>query len=235
MSFLRQYSYYIFAAIWTLVLGIIFSPLYIIKNQYAVYLLSKLWEEGLLWGLRHIVGLSYQITGKENLTKPPFVLAMKHQSMFETLLLSVHFYNPCVILKKELLSIPLVGAFLKSVENIAIDRQAGAGAMLAVIKGMKKQIAKKRVLVIFPEGTRTAVGKTRPYQPGVYMTSRLGIPIYPVALNTGCFWNKAMMRQGKAEIAILPAMPTGLNKDDFLKELQKRIEQKTRHLEKLAL
>ncbi|MDI9313323.1 MAG: lysophospholipid acyltransferase family protein [Hydrotalea sp.] len=232
MAAVRQYSYYVFAVVWTLLLGLIFSPLYIIKKQYWVYLLSKWWEGGLLWALRHIVGLSYHVTGRDHLAKPPYVLAMKHQSMFETMLLSVEFYNPCIILKKELLAVPIVGGFLKAAENIAIDRAAGAAAMLTIIKSMKKQLAKKRVLVIFPEGTRMKVGKTRPYQPGVYMMARLGAPVYPVAVNTGCFWNKDYMKKGRAEVAILPAMPSGLTKEDFLKELQQRIETKTRALEK---
>ena len=232
---IRQYSYYVFAVGWTLLLGFIFSPLYIIKKQYWIYLLSKWWEAGLLFGLRHLVGLSYQVTGRAHLVKPPYVLAMKHQSMLETLLLSVEFYNPCVVLKKELLQIPIVGGFLKSVENIAIDRKAGSAAMLTMAKSIKKQLLKNRVLVIFPEGTRTQVGTTRPYKFGVYMMAQFGVPVYPVAINTGCFWNGQYMKKGRAEIAILPAMPSGLSRQDFLKELQRRIETKTRALEKNAL
>ncbi|MCX8515917.1 MAG: 1-acyl-sn-glycerol-3-phosphate acyltransferase, partial [Alphaproteobacteria bacterium] len=109
MTSLRSYLYYFLVALWTLVLGVIFSPLYVLGQQRWVYWLSVLWEWGLMFALRHIVGLSYRVTGYEHLAQPPYVLAIKHQSAFETLLLSIHFPNPAIILKKELLAIPLVG------------------------------------------------------------------------------------------------------------------------------
>ncbi|MGI9461587.1 MAG: lysophospholipid acyltransferase family protein [Alphaproteobacteria bacterium] len=235
MGFIRQYGYYLFAILWTLILGILSSPLLLLKQPYWVWKLSVFWERGLLWWLCQMVGVCYRITGQEHLIKPPFVLAIKHQSAFETLLLSVNFFYPCVILKKELLAIPIFGAYLKAADNIAIDRKSGGAAMLSMVKIMKKQLAKKRVLIIFPEGTRSAVGKTRAYQSGVYMMSRLGVPVYPVALNSGCFWQKNRFQKGIAELAILPAMPQNLSKQDFLEILQKKIESTTRRLEKNAM
>ncbi|MCD8497757.1 MAG: 1-acyl-sn-glycerol-3-phosphate acyltransferase [Alphaproteobacteria bacterium] len=88
---------------------------------------------------RIIMGLSYEVRGLENLPEDgSFIVAAKHQSAYETLKLHVLFEDPAVVLKKELLSIPLWGGFLKKSDVIAIDRSSREQAMNSIIEGAKR-------------------------------------------------------------------------------------------------
>lgn len=238
LSAIRRIIFFGWLGFITLLVGIIFSPIFlfgILGWQKSVIWVSAIWEWWLLLGLRFIVGLTYRITGIEHINQSPYILAIKHQSVFETMLLSLHFPFPAIVLKKELFKIPVYGWYLKAAGNIGIDRKLAGAAMLQVMKNMKKSLAQNRTIVIFPEGTRIPVGNKSKYHEGIYMMSRLGVPVYPVAVNTGLFWTKKKLISGEAEIAILPAMPTGLGRTEFMTELEKRIEAKTEMLCKKPL
>ena len=63
------------------------------------------------------------IKGKEKIILDEnFFIACSHQSMFETFFLQTIFNSPIFILKKELLSIPIFGVYLKKIGSISIDR-----------------------------------------------------------------------------------------------------------------
>jgi 1-acyl-sn-glycerol-3-phosphate acyltransferase len=84
-----------------------------------------------------------------------------------------------------------------------------------------------RPIVIFPEGTRTAPGQTRPYQPGVVaLYGHLDLPVVPVALNSGHFWprRRFLRRPGTIKLEYLEAMPPGLERRPFVAALEERIE-----------
>ena len=88
-------------------------------------------------------------------------------------------------------------------------------------------------LIIFPEGTRVAVGDSKPYQVGVAALYRqLDLPVVPVALNSGLFWGrrKFVKRPGVIDMEILPAIPPGLKRDAFMTLLHERIEEATGRL-----
>jgi 1-acyl-sn-glycerol-3-phosphate acyltransferase len=84
--------------------------------------------------------------------------------------------------------------------------------------------------VIFPEGTRTIPGEQTRYKGGIGAVYEVLSPtIYPVALNSGCFWgrNQFLRLAGTVEVEILPALPTGIPKADFMALLQETIETAT--------
>ncbi len=65
-----------------------------------------------------------------------------------------------------------------------------------------------RPIVIFPEGTRVAPGERAPYRPGIGgLIRQLGVPVIPVALNSGLFWprRKFIRRPGTIILEFLPA------------------------------
>ncbi len=142
---------------------------------------------------KYILGLDYEVRGRENLPKSSsFIVAAKHESPYETTKLNILFDDPAIVLKRELLRIPLWGRFLAKVEPIAIDRSAGKEAMEQIIEGAKRVRDQGRPIVIFPQGTRVYPWQTtaeRPYRPGVARTAQAAeLPIIPMALNSGMFW-----------------------------------------------
>lgn len=190
----------------------------------------------MLWGIRFLAGIKYEVRGTEHFPADHrFIAASKHQSALETLAYHALLPYPSYILKKELLYIPLFGWNLKLIKCIPIDRSSGTKAMRSILDGTQELLNEGRPVVIFPEGTRTKPGTTTKYNPGVgLLYEKCGVPIIPVAVNTGYFWpKKAFLKHpGKVIFQFLPPMPEGLGKREFIDELQGRIEAACREIDK---
>jgi 1-acyl-sn-glycerol-3-phosphate acyltransferase len=192
------------------------------------------WMGGIMWLLRLLCGIRYEVRGWENFPDAPAVLASKHQSTWDTGIFYVLCPDVAYVLKRELLWIPLYGWVLKRVKMIAVNRDAGASAMKSLIRQARDAIEDKRHVVIFPEGTRRLPGAPPDYQPGVAALYRAAgdLPTVPVALNSGVFWpRRSFVKQpGKIVIEFLPAIPPGLGREEFMKVLEERIETATNRL-----
>ncbi|WP_374366810.1 lysophospholipid acyltransferase family protein [Dongia sp.] len=212
--------------LWTAAMHIVCLPL-LLAPASVIHKAGKIWIAGSLWLLRICVGLDMREIGSEHLPAEPVLFAVKHQSAWETLYLSWRLNQPAFVLKKELLHIPLFGWFLRRVGMIAIDRSGKAAALKKMVADAKATFAQGRPVIIFPEGTRVAPGAHRPYQPGIAaLYAQLGVPVIPVALNSGLFWGKKaiLKKPGTITIEYLPPIPPGLDRKSFMRELESRIE-----------
>jgi 1-acyl-sn-glycerol-3-phosphate acyltransferase len=165
--------------------------------------------------------------GEKNIPKQPYLIASKHQSVFETIVFWSIFYIPTYILKKELLSIPFFGIYLKRMKMISISRKDGVSALKKIVRKSEYHLKHKRNIIIFPEGTRTEYGaKKENYSPGVAaLYTGTNIPVLPIAVNSGKFWpNKGDKKPGVITIKILPPIEPGLDRKVFLKKLYDTIE-----------
>ena len=169
-----------------------------------------------------------EFKGIENIPKKEkYFVASAHQSMFETFALQSVLDYPVFILKKELLKIPLFGSYLKKIKSIEIVRDTTTkdninffDKVAAIIKN------EKRPLLIFPQGTRVKVDDKVPFKKGVgRIYEALNISCVPVALNSGKVWPKhgVIKYPGKITISFLKPIEPGLNRDDFLKNLEAKI------------
>ncbi len=96
-----------------------------------------------------------------------------------------------MVLKRELLFVPLYGWYAARAGSIAIDRKGGGGALRRMVAAARSAVAGGRKVVIFPEGTRTAPGQRLQYQAGVAaLYQALGLPVVPAAVNSGLFWGR---------------------------------------------
>jgi 1-acyl-sn-glycerol-3-phosphate acyltransferase len=213
---------------WTLLLGILYLPL-LLAPRSVVVAATKVWLAGLRGLARLVIGVSWRIEGLENLPAGPVIVAAKHQSAFDTFLFHALLDDPVYVLKRELFRIPLVGWYMRAAGMIGIDRGAGAKALRAMLEACGEALAEGRQIVIFPEGTRVAVGESRPYHPGVAaLAARFpDVPVLPVTLNSGLLWGRKafLKRPGTVTLKVLPAMEPGLAKRAFLDTLQTRIEE----------
>ena len=99
---------------------------------------------------------------------------------------------------------------------IPVDRNAGAAAMRELIRHAGAAAAAGRQIVIFPEGTRVAPGVPAKLHPGVAaLAARTGLPVIPVATDSGHYWGRRAFRKrpGTIHIAILPPLPGGLPRE----------------------
>jgi 1-acyl-sn-glycerol-3-phosphate acyltransferase len=229
---LRSILFNLLYGVWTTGMHIVCLPL-LFASPRSVQAAGGVWIDGTLWLLKHVVGIDYCITGTEHLPNTPAIYAAKHQSAWETLFLSRYLNFPAFVLKKELLSIPLFGWFLKRAGMIAVDRKGGASALRQMARQASETLEGGRSILIFPEGTRVAPGETRPYQPGVAaLYTQLKTPVVPVALNSGLFWGRRafIKKPGTIVVEILPPIPPGLDRKALMRELEGRIEPAARAL-----
>ncbi|HKW52405.1 MAG TPA: lysophospholipid acyltransferase family protein [Stellaceae bacterium] len=227
-SLLFNIAFYLFTALMALVgLPMLLAP----RRSAARF--GRAWAAGVLKLLGWCAGLTHEVLGAANLPPGPAIIAMKHQSAWDTLAVPVVFADPAIVLKRELMLIPFYGWYLWKAGMIAIDRGAGASALKRMVASGEAVAADGRAIVIFPEGTRTAPGAQQPYQPGVAALYRqLGLPLVPVAVNSGVFWGRRHFakRPGRITIEILRAIPPGGERRAVMAELESRIEAATARL-----
>ena len=227
-SLLFSLCFYIITALYV----IIGSPLLLGPRSWAMAGL-RAHARTCLWLLRVIVGLRYEIRGKENLPQGAFLVAGKHQAPWETFALIPVFKDPATVQKAELFLIPFHGWFSKKFGMIGVKRSTGPAALRHLIKEAKDRVSKKREIIIFPEGTRMPVGNTPDYKPGILkLYQDLNVPCVPIALNSGLFWprHSFMRYPGTIIVEILPPIAPGMDRKAFKEKLQNDIEAATRKL-----
>jgi len=179
------------------------------------------------------MGITLKIEGIENLPADgKFIIAAKHQSAFETLNIPFmkEFHYPAIVLKKSLTYIPIWGLYTIGMKQIAIDRGSGTVAMRSIVRGSKRSIDNGRAVIIFPQGTRTAVGAKKPYLVGIAkIYKELEVPVVPLALNSGLVWpkNSFMKHPGVVTYKFLKPIKPGLKPSELMEKLETIIETET--------
>ncbi|WP_324864415.1 lysophospholipid acyltransferase family protein [Azospirillum sp.] len=179
------------------------------------------------WLERTLVGIRYEVRGRENLPDGPFLLAAKHQSAWETMKLHLLVKDPAIILKRELMWIPIWGWYAAKAKMIPVDRGAGGAAIKSLIRNSRPVRDEGRPIVIFPQGTRVAPGTYRPYRIGVgVLYESLKIPIVPMALNAGLYWprHSFLKRPGTVVVEFLPPIMPGRPRAEAMRELEEELE-----------
>lgn len=234
MTFLRSVLYQILFLPWTVLVCVGCSPLLVLAPRRIVQYAAFYWLEVTLWLQKTVLGLSYEVRGEEFLQQHGAIIAAKHQSAWETMIFHRLVGDPAFVLKRELLSIPFIGWYMNRTGQIAIDRSAGSAALKLMLEGGRKALDEGRSLIIFPEGHRQPTGKGGRYHPGVFkLYEALNVPVVPIAHNSGLFWprNAFLRHPGRITLQVMPPIPPGLPREDFMHRLQDAIETTTRALE----
>lgn len=214
------------------VLLLIALPTFLMPER-GIITMAKVWGRTSNWLLRTIVGTRIELRGLEKLPQGGFLVASKHQSMWETFTLVTLLDLPTFILKRELMWIPIFGWFTVKGGMIPIDRGARSQTIPAMMRRAREAIRAPRQIVIFPEGTRRPPGAPPAYKYGVArIYERVEAPCVPVALNSGLFWpRRSFMRYpGTIVLEVLDPIPAGLDPDEFFARLQDAIEPATARL-----
>ncbi|MDG2502418.1 MAG: lysophospholipid acyltransferase family protein [Porticoccaceae bacterium] len=162
----------------------------------------------MLW-LRVTCNIHIEISGEENLPSGPCVILSNHQSTWETFFLQWYFQPASVILKRELLWIPLFGWCLYFMRPIAIKRSNPAGAIRYVLKRGKQRLQEGNRIVIYPEGTRVPAATLGEFKTsGAAIAKNAGVAIVPVAHDAGDYWlrDRFTKQPGTIHMHIGPAI-----------------------------
>lgn len=205
--------------------GLFFMPLTFVNDRY-IWVAMRGWGKSAIWGLRWICDIRISFEGLEHLpAKGPALFASKHQATLDTVLPVQFIPEPVFPVKYELTRAPVFGFYMKRM--IPIKRETHAQALKSLVRAARDVIAKGRQIVIYPEGTRQELDAPPDYKPGIAaMYKDLGLPVTPIALNTGLVWGpKGIIRKpGHVTIKVLPAIPPGLPRDEFMARLEHAIE-----------
>jgi 1-acyl-sn-glycerol-3-phosphate acyltransferase len=229
---LRSLTFYVVFYVNTAVFLVLGSPLLLGPRRWAMAGLEA-HARASIWWMRVICGTRLEVRGREHLPHGAALVASKHQSAWDTFGLVPLTRDPAMIMKQELLSLPLYGWFSRKFEMIPVRRELGPAALRQMAREAAKRAAQGRDIVIFPEGTRRPPGAPPAYKPGVILLYQaLGIPCVPVAVNSGYFWPRGsiLRRPGTLIVEFLPAIPPGLPRAEFMALLEERIETATARL-----
>ena len=210
---------------WTAILLFAYAPL-LLASRATLLRWVRGWIGSMFFLQRRVLGLDFEFRGMERLPDGPFIVASAHQSAWETLGLYDALDDPVFVLKKELYSIPMFGAYARKVGMVAIDRSGGATEARRMILEVTAFLAAGRPVVIFPGGTRSRPDEVVDLKAGINgLYRRCNVPVVPVSLNSGYFWGRRrfVKKPGTIVAEFGEPIPPGLDLAAFEERLSKTI------------
>lgn len=215
-------------ALWTGVFGLAVPVLWLCGSpRPAIRSATRLWVRGALFGLRHVVGLRHVERGREHVPDEPCLIVANHQSTWETLASLLLFPDVAIVAKQELLAIPVFGWYLRKSPMIVIDRETGPKALREMIQQSQAALAEGRSVLVFPEGTRRQVSEPVAFKRGSeFLYTKLGVPVLPMALNSGHFWGVGggSKHAGTITVAYGEPIAPGLSGAEFTRKAEAILE-----------
>jgi len=217
-SLLYALLFYPATALWVLA-GVLLSPF----GRRPTFAVVTNWLEMHHWLTEHVLDIHTRVEGE--VPPGPHLIAVKHQSMFETIEAVRISQLPVIVIKRELYDIPLFGMMTRRYGVIPVERSAGAKALRALVKHGAEAVAAGRSVIIYPEGTRVRVGATPPLKSGFAALYRaLGLPVVPIAVDSGRLWGRGLIhRSGTVTLKVGKVIPAGLKRDEVEARVHKAI------------
>lgn len=206
------------------IVGILFFP-FALFSRNAAFLACHSFCAWVILTARLLCGIRSEVRGT-----PPedeVVIAAKHQSFFDIILIFHAVPRGKFIMKRELLYTPILGQYALRIGCVPVNRGKRGAAIARMKADVAKGAADPGQLIIYPQGTRVAPGVDRPYKVGTgLLYEQLGQACVPVAANVGLFWPKRSLLRtpGLAVVEFLPRIEAGLPIGTFMKRLEAEVE-----------
>ncbi len=234
---LRSLAFHVAFYLVTALFMIAGLPLFALPRRWCIAV-WKVHGRAVLMLLRVLGGVRSEIRGLHHVPHGACLIASKHQSAWDTIAPGPFLQDCALVLKQELLAIPLYGWYARKMEMIPIRRDAAMAALRAMVREARARVVQGRQIIIFPEGTRRMPGAPPAYKPGVIrLYEALDVPCVPVAVNSGLFWPRRAWRlhPGTVVMEFLEPIPPGLSRNEFRGRLEAAIETATARLVDEAL
>lgn len=188
----------------------------------------------IVWMMRAIAQIKVTVSGHENIPKNgPAIIAAKHQSYGDGIVLFSQFPDLSFVTGDHLEKFLFLKRILRKSGAVVIDNCGGSNARDRLQDDAMIVRKQGRKILIYPEGHLSQVGEQHRYRKGVYfMYKDFDCPVVPVATNLGQRWNQNDKHKypGPAKVEFLEPIMPGLEKDEFMRELETRIETRSREL-----
>ena len=188
LQWMRSLIFVVSMYVGMLVLGVVFFPWAIVSPRGArmACLTFCRWVR---WTLGWMVGLKTEVRGA--VPSDEVVVAAKHQSFLDIILIFGAVPAGKFIMKRELLWAPILGQYALRIGCVPVDRGKRGAAIKKMAADVKAGSAQPGQLIIYPQGTRVAPGVRAAYKVGTaVLYGELGQDCVPVATNVGLFWPK---------------------------------------------
>ncbi|MEL7301012.1 MAG: lysophospholipid acyltransferase family protein [Pseudomonadota bacterium] len=207
-----------------LVMGIVFLPYALLTPKGAV-LACRTYARYVMFSARWMLGITTEIRGT-----PPteeVLIASKHQSFLDIIMIFNAVPQPKFIMKRELLYTPVIGQYAYRLGCVPVRRGRRAEAIKQMVQDVKAGRSTPGQLCIYPQGTRIRPGVVAPYKIGTYALYReLEQPCVLAATNAGLFWPRSGMAKspGHAVVEFLDPIPPHVPQEVFMADMETRIE-----------
>lgn len=206
------------------VLGIVFLPWAALSPRGA-RAACQTYAGYALWSARWMLGLHHEVRGE--VPTDEVLIAAKHQSFLDILI--IFYYAPVAkfIMKRELLWTPVIGLYAWRLGCVPVDRGKRGAAIARMIEDVEKGRAQPGQLIIYSQGTRVKPGARAPYKVGTaVLYEQLGQPCVPAATNAGLFWPRTgiLRKPGLAVVEFLPRIAPGMGRQSFMAHLEREVE-----------
>lgn len=212
------------------ILALCWAP-FVLVHREAAFGAVHSYTRWVRWSAAALVGLKSEIRGE--VPQDEVLIAAKHQSFFDIILIVSVLPRPKFIMKKELRWAPIVGWYARKIGCVAVDRGKRSQAMRQMVADVKAGKELPGQLIIYPQGTRVAAGAQKPYKVGVgVLYSELGQDCVPAATNVGVFWPRhgLLRKPGLAVVEFLPRIAAGASVGDFMARVEPMIEDASNRL-----
>lgn len=212
------------------IIGFGFIPLIWINKKY-VFVAVHAYCNWVRWTASWMVGLKSEIRGE--VPQDEVIVAAKHQSFFDILLIASVLPRPKYIMKKQLKWAPVIGLYGRYTNSVPVDRGKRGAAIKQMVADVKSGAVAQGQLVIFPQGTRVGAGVQQPYKIGAgVLYKETGQDVVPAATNVGVFWKRhgIMRYPGTAVVEFLPRIEAGKGMKPFMAEMEEAVESRSNAL-----
>ncbi|MBY6164752.1 1-acyl-sn-glycerol-3-phosphate acyltransferase [Pseudooceanicola nitratireducens] len=206
------------------IMAVYYTPLAILRRD-AAYDAVRTYCRYVRWSARWLVGLRSEVRGE--IPTGEVIIASKHQSFFDIILIVSEVPRPKFIMKASLVYAPILGWFALRIGCVPVNRGKRAEAIRQMMRGVTAGDAPAGQLIIYPQGTRVAPGVDKPYKVGTAVIyEETGQICVPAATNVGVFWPRQglLRKPGLAVVEFLPPIPPGRDRNAFMEDLEREIE-----------
>ncbi len=206
------------------IMAVYYTPLAIFRRD-AAYDAVRTYCRYVRWSARWLVGLRSEVRGE--IPTGEVIIASKHQSFFDIILIVSEVPRPKFIMKASLVYAPILGWFALRIGCVPVNRGKRAEAIRQMMRGVTAGDAPAGQLIIYPQGTRVAPGVDKPYKVGTAVIyEETGQICVPAATNGGVFWPRQglLRKPGLAVVEFLPPIPPGRDRNAFMEDLEREIE-----------
>ena len=221
MKIFAKIRFYWGAFIISFVVAVIMIPLIMVFNRHKGIIMHKL--NRLILSL---LGGKLEQEGK--MDPKADMIVMNHQGIIDIIGMEALQKNHLRwVAKKELFDTFWFGNLLKFGDMISLDRSNKAG-LIKLLKDTKESIDQKRIIAIFPEGTRAKNQTLLPFKQGTNMIAKkLGLRVQPVII-TGSkqLLNEHERTGGSATVKyhFLPTIDVAKADDNWFELLHKEMQ-----------